>query len=256
MKTQLMIALIALLVPGVAISAQPTTEQIAEWFKRSGLSAYIRDSKGISDEKHLEWLDVKRKEFDAIDPERPVYDFDSSKAVEVKLRNRETAYLLEVDGPGGRNDSSRVLLLRPVIGRVCELKNPTIKFVVSVIDLDKDGVSEILAERIDSGQGSEVGTRYLMQLDGCAAVVLRSAIFENDEGAYGRQSHRYYRKDVEWSFVDIDGDETLDLNEKRIVEEGRNGRQPIVTKKLYRYLFKDNSFVRYVDGLQSQGNRK
>lgn len=255
MKTRFLFAVAAILWTGVATAGQPTTEQIEAWFKQSGIIAHIIDFKGVSTTQLSEYLQNKYKEFNEIDPKRPVYSFNSNEAIEVKLKNSEKGYLLKASGPGGRNDFARVLLLSPQRGAVCEIENPRIKTVLSVQDLDNNGISEIVAERVDSGQGSEHGTRYIMQLDGCTPFVLRSVVFEDNEGAYGSESNRYYRKDVKWSFIDIDGDGTLDLKETRIAHEGRNSRPPIVTKGLYRYLYKGNAFVRYIDYLRKHQRR-
>jgi hypothetical protein len=255
MKMRFLFAVAVILWSRVAAADQPTTEQIEAWFIHSGIIAHILDCKGVSTTKLSEYFQNNYKKFREIDPKRPVYSFNSNEAIEVKLKDFETGYLLEAAGPGGRNDFLRVLLLRPQREEVCEIENPRIKSVLSVLDLDNNGISEIVAEGVDSGQGSEHGARYIMQLDGCTPVVLRSVVFEDNEGAYGRESNRYYRKDVKWSFVDIDGDGTLDLKETRIVHEGRNGRPPIVTKGLYRYLYKENAFVRYVDYLREHQRR-
>lgn len=182
---------------------------------------------------------------------------------EVKLHERypiglvggERAILISATvSKRGWNYMSQTLLVKPESNEARLLEGTVVQSVTKALDLDSDGVSEVVVWTGGSGGGSEMGKRAVVHIDGWEPIILRSRDYTKNEGTWGRKVNTYYMSEFEWEFVDIDGDGVLDLNERRIVEEGRNKREPVVTKGLYRYVFKDGEFVRYVDYLQRAGS--
>ena len=235
-----------LLMPAFALAQLPNGVQIQRWFANSGQSVFVVDRSNaafkITDNANPYAV------LGQLDPDRPVFTFDSNAALPFHSRSGESAYLLEADGPGGRNFAARVVIVFPQRGVVCE--HTGFGHIQSVLDLDNNGVSEIVLESIASGGGSISGRRYLVQFEGCLAKIIRSIDFDDNEGAWGKRSYRYYRHASEWDFVDLDGDGDVDLSETRASHQGRNGQPPTVSRQVFRYVFEDGQLVRYLPTTQ------
>jgi hypothetical protein len=164
------------------------------------------------------------------------------------LTNKEKAYLAKVHVEGrGRNFNSQIILIRPDNKKVI-LLSETITHDFEIYDLDNNGISEIVGVSLGSGQGSTRGRKSIVQIDEWdRVIVLREMNFRDNSGAYGKKDNRYYMKDIIWEFSDFDSDGVKDLLETRIVHEGRNNRNPVVTQGLYKYVYKNNEFIRYTN---------
>jgi hypothetical protein len=170
----------------------------------------------------------------------------------VSLKNHEQAFLLEVLFDNrGRNFRTHVVMIRPQLKEVREIKEPVCRDVV-VHDFNHDGISEVESACSGSGQGTMQGEKTIVQFDGWNPVILYRADFYIG-GYYGEQDDRYGAKSVSWQFVDIDGDKVDDLIETVTLEQCRNNKEPVVTKSRYKFVFKNNKFIRYVTYLQSIG---
>src|ERR1039457_4623130 len=136
---------------------------------------------------------------------------DDRGPLPITLRNHEPAYLRGVSFfDRGRNFMDQTLLIRPKLREVREAGDLVGRDSV-VHDLDHDGISEIETVSLGSGQGTTMGTRSLVQFDGWTPVVLHQAKFEDDEGVWGIRDDRYYAREVDWKFRDLDGDGIDDL---------------------------------------------
>jgi len=170
----------------------------------------------------------------------------------VSLKNHEKAFLLEVGFFGrGRNFIDHAVIIRPKLKEVQEVAFPVCKDVV-VHNFNHDGISEVESACSGSGQGTVQGKKAIVQFDGWTPIIRYQADFYTG-GYYGEQDDRYGAKSVSWQFVDIDGDKVDDLIETVTLEQGRNNREPVVTKSRYKFVFKNNKFIRYVTYLQSIG---
>jgi hypothetical protein len=163
----------------------------------------------------------------------------------VYLQDRQQAYLAGVSiDPRGRNFQFNTILIQPSMQKVTELGAPFGQRF-EIMDLDQDGVSEIVTDASGSGQGTIFGEQAIVQLDGDVPVVLRKMEYSNNGGYAGIDSDRYFSASVTWEFIDLDDDGSLDLHETRRSEEGREGGDPVVTEESYRYLFKNSEFIEY-----------
>lgn len=159
---------------------------------------------------------------------------------EISLTNNESAYLVSAAmNNAGRNSMFRKALVIPQRKRVILLEERTIKQVDSILDLDADGTSEIVVKSSASGQGSESGTRSIVQIDVDGSVdVLHSFEFQISNGF----DWSHFSKDVKWEFLDLDGDGTRDLRETVKTTESIRGNEPTISTEKRSYLFKDSEF--------------
>ena len=171
--------------------------------------------------------------------------FEGVVPVEIQLTSRESAYLVEAGFFGrGRNEINHMLLVRPSAEEVCELPSAARRDAVPQ-DLNGDGISEVVVAAVSSGGGRTTESQSVVHIGpGCSLEILHQATADNNVGAWGTDSYRYYSKEFTWEFVDLDDDGILDLREVRTTREGRNGRAPRVTSGVYKYYFENNKFVR------------
>jgi hypothetical protein len=167
--------------------------------------------------------------------------------IEIRLRSKEIAYLVPVGFyQRGRNEIWHTVLVRPIFKEVREVKDP-VRSDIDVLDLNNDGVSEIVVVALGSGGGSTIGARSIVQFQGWTPIVLHQVKFEDNEGTWGVRDNRYFSRSVSWEFSDLDNDGNTDLIEEITTKKGRNNKDPITTKVRRKFLFKNNLFVRYVD---------
>lgn len=172
-----------------------------------------------------------------------IYDKDKSKINTVYLKNHEKAYLLPVAIQGTRNDTFQTALVRPQIGESRVLEGTIIKKVDAIYDLDNDKVYELVVSNIDSGQGTEIGRKAIIQINGWKPVILHERPFKTNEGAYGRKDARYHSEQYLWEFTDLNGDGILDLKETSFIETGRKKMSPITKSEVKEYLYINGKFV-------------
>ena len=173
--------------------------------------------------------------------------------IEIRLRDKTIAYLAQASfNNRGRNDTWHAIIIRPELEEVREVEEP-VRSDIAVYDLDHDGVSEVVAVSLGSGQGTTVGTKSIVQFDGWTPIVLYKADFEDNEGAYGTRNIRYFSRDISWRFVNLDKDGRSDLVEEITTKKGRNHRSPITTRIRHKFVFKGGRFIRYIDFMRSIG---
>ncbi len=162
----------------------------------------------------------------------------------IGLRSKEVGYLVPVGFyDRGRNFIWHMALIRPAIKQVREVEEP-VKQDIVVHDLNHDGISEVEALTQGSGQGTEQGEKSIVQFDGWKPIVLHRAEFYNNLGACGPEFNtKCESKEVNWKFVDLDGDGNDDLVEESVIEKGPSLDRTKSKKTVIKYLFKNNAFV-------------
>lgn len=234
----------------------PTGAEIQQWFERGGSPLLVMDMSQIEVGNDMDSIQNAADALRSADPTRDLYWLDTRESLKVRLVGGEIAYLLRAAGGNrGRNAPNPIMILRPSKHLACFDSTQTIENLLDVMDLDNDGVSEIIGDEGSGGGGRETRVRFLFQIKECETIVLHKAIEENNEGFMGRNSWRYDGRFVQWEFVDINEDGIKDLPELRVFEEGREAREPVVTKSLYRYVFIDGAMVRYLEYLKTRPNR-
>lgn len=159
----------------------------------------------------------------------------------IHLLDKERAYLVSVGFYGrGRNDIWHTVMVRPSLKEVHELSEVGSQDI-QVLDLDGDGVSEVAATSVGSGQGTEVRVRTIVQFDGWSPVTLREARSEQGCGFVGDQMN-CHRETVTWTFSDLDGDGVLDLVEEVESTETEGNGPKKTSKSTHQLLFKNRQF--------------
>lgn len=161
--------------------------------------------------------------------------------VEIHLRGREVAYLVDVAFNRGRNDTFHIAMVRPRLKEVREVAEPVAK-IAQVQDLDRNGVSEVVAETIGSGQGTTSGVRVIVQFEGWTPLILHKAEFEEGCGSIGMDIG-CYSKTVSWRFADLNGDGNLDLIEEITIKDSPPKKPSVTSKEPHMFLFNGSEFV-------------
>lgn len=164
------------------------------------------------------------------------------KLIEIRLRSKEVAYLIEVAFNRGRNDMFRTVMVRPRLQEVREVDEP-VATDLKVYDLDRNGVSEVAAKMVSSGGGTWKGIHVIVQFDEWSPVILYESEVEQTCDPTD-SSPECYSRDVSWKFVDIDGDGTIDLLENVTIQEMPPEGRAITTKETHKLLFqKGDTFI-------------
>ncbi len=146
-------------------SAAPVKEQVIDWWRRK------------SDEE-FEVLDVQA----------------------VHLLNREKAYLAAVVFDSrARHPGPGAVLVRPGAQDVIEIL-PDIGSEFKVLDLDGDGVSEIVSRKTSSSQGTTTGEKYILHLQDATPRVLHKAGFKESSRTEADGGTSSTSTTVEWKF--------------------------------------------------------
>ncbi len=178
------------------------------------------------------------------DRKQPDEPLEIGSVVPVVLKGGEEAFLCAVDFPDRpRGDRYGTLLVRLHLKEARHVHVP--QGVNEVIDLDADGISEVLMSWSFMAQGLLYANRTIGYFDGWEYVVLHEQSFGNDLGWCGK---KYYGRDCEskevhWSFTDLNGDGTKDLVEILIFEDGDEPDKLKSRIEVRAYLFKDKKFV-------------
>jgi hypothetical protein len=121
--------------------------------------------------------------------------------------------------------------------------------VERVIDLDRDGVDEVVLSRWHTSTGETWGSHSLIQFDGWKPIILHSQEFNDNFGGLCSKSENgisCHSRVVTWTFTDLDQDHVVDLVETIVDTDGDEYDQPdrlTRTTKVNLYWFKDNKFV-------------
>lgn len=166
--------------------------------------------------------------------------------ITIHLKSKKLAYLAEVGFyHRGRNMIWHSILIREDLEEVREVDG-CVRVDNAVYDLDQDGVSEVVSMAVGSGQGNTNVIRTILQFDEWAPAILFQREFSSFDGM-GENHPSYREKDVDWQFVDLDKDGKLDLAEVTTIKNGRNNRPPVVETIRRKFMFKNNTFIKYVD---------
>lgn len=174
--------------------------------------------------------------------------YDSERIVSICLTDKDIAYLVPVSlSDMGRNSMFQTALAIPSREEVVLLMGSMVKQVEKVVDVDHNGISEIIVKNSDSGGGEEIGEKAIVQIDKNGKVtVLRKVSIYTNRGVWGKQTATYHMQDVTWDFADSNmGDDIKDLIETITVEKGRNGKEPLINKTVKHYHFINNYFFKY-----------
>lgn len=165
---------------------------------------------------------------------------------EVKLLSKEVAYLVPAGFYGrGRNDISHAVIVRPALREVREVVGPMGR-EFEILDLDDDGVSEVVTQSVGSGQGSTSGQKLIAQFDDWAMDVLHQTDYEEGCGFIG-EDMSCYSKTVSWKFLDLDDDKKLDLVEVITVKDSPPKKPSVTEIETNKFLFQRKKFIEYKD---------
>lgn len=204
-RVLIFVALFVFFFPPAKAESSPTKEMISDWWKAA------------SKEK----IDLH------------------GKPIQIRLRDKEVAYLVGASFDRGRNDMFGTVIVRPRLQEVREVAEP-VRIDIKVFDLDRDGVSEVISKSVGSGQGTESGVRSIVQFDGWDAIVLHQAEFES--GCAPDLSSCSSTK-IFWKLSDLDNDGKLDLIEDTISSEGETNKPATISKVVRRFVFKNGKFI-------------
>jgi len=112
-----------------------------------------------------------------------------------------------------------------------------ITFDPRIMDLDKNGISEIEIEDYISGQGIEVIHKMIINIDNWQPVILHKAVAKSNSGIYDKSDKNYLQESIKFEYIDFDGDGLLDLAEKWKVETSKEIK---LNERIY--LFTDQMF--------------
>lgn len=161
---------------------------------------------------------------------------------EVHLMDKEVAYIAPVGFYGrGRNFIWHAVLVRPALREVRELPQPVGNQNIAVLDLDGDGVSEVVTESVASGQGSTERLRSIVRFDGFTPIILH-AVEEEDNLGWCRKACDVVR--VEWKFGQQSTTDLRTLTEKVTTSKGPTEDRMQVRSETRRYVLMGNVFVR------------
>jgi hypothetical protein len=174
-------------------------------------------------------------------------DIDILQIIPIKLMNKEDAFIAQVYFTGrGRNFFNGALLVRPMLKEAREIDDVigATEDAFEVTDFDNDGVSEIVAKAVGSGQGTTSGAKYLIRFEGWNSVILHKSEFGDNLGACGEYSNQEcYSTKVYWHFDNINGNALL--VETTITEEGLEAEKLESKKIVKSFLFKKGKLLPY-----------
>jgi hypothetical protein len=166
---------------------------------------------------------------------------------EVHLMDKEVAYIAPAGFyERGRNFIWHSVLVRPLLHEVRELPVP-VGNKVSVLDIDDDGVSEVISEAVASGGGSTDRVRSIVRFDGFRPVVLHAAVdgdnLGNCEGDMAAVSGGCKKVDVGWRF-EKSADHGMLLTESVVTSSGLHPDHLKSQRQVRRYFLVESTFVR------------
>lgn len=217
MTSRLMVALILLALPCLVAATDytmPSNSRIKEWWK-------LEERK--RPDEPLEIRDVK----------------------EIRLKSGKRAFLASVAYPErGHCCGWGVLLVRPDAQEAREVDSLSV--VSEVLDLDYDGISEVVLAGSFLNQGVFSGRRTLLLFDGWNPVVLLETRFADNLGDCGSDisGRPCESEEAHWHFTDLDRDRNKELLEIIINKEGEEPDQLKWTTRVNCYKLKDNKLVR------------
>ena len=143
-------------------------------------------------------------------------------------------------------------MVRPSLKEVREVDEP-VERNIQVYDLNHDGISEVVAQSIGSGQGTTSGVKAIVQFDGWTPVVLHQAEFEQGCG----MDFRCFSETVSWKFLDLDNDGNTDLVEEITTSPLSPANKSARTSKVrHRFLFIGDRFTKYEGATRATKNQQ
>ena len=177
-----------------------------------------------------------RKWWNPQEKKRPDEPLEVRDLRAIRLKSGEAAFVASVAYPErARCCAWGILLVRPnlhearEVGSLCK--------VTRVLDLDHDGISEVVTTGSFLGQGATSGQHRLLNFDGWKPVVLYEKDFGDVLGGCGMEviGHRCTSKEVTWFFTDLDGDWDEDLVELIVFKEGKESDELKWTSRVRAY---------------------
>ena len=160
---------------------------------------------------------------------------------EVRLMNKEVAFIAPAILSGrGRNGMWRAVLVRPGLKEVRELPEP-VGNRLSVLDLEGDGVSEVVSVEVTSGQGQTDSLHSIFKLDGFTPVVLHAALEEDNLGECRKGCEQVI---VDWKFGRQLNSGLISLTETVTTSRGPTEDRLKPRREVRRYVLVSNTFVR------------
>jgi hypothetical protein len=144
-----------------------------------------------------------------------------SNITPVRLVGGEDAVLCSAMFPDeGRNSMFGAVLVRPKIEKAVRLNEVGYEF--QIVDIDGDGISEVITEVTGSGQGTMMGYKYILHLSGDEAIVLRKRQVNDNSGCCEIAGCRDVCKstNVEWLFAKTPSEDP-GLSEKVVRKIGK-----------------------------------
>jgi hypothetical protein len=98
---------------------------------------------------------------------------------------------------------------------------------------------------VDFGGGFEYAIKNIIHMGyNCHVTILHNATTESNRGAYAKTDKRYYVKEVEWVYRDLNNDNITDLIETTTISKGSK-KGATSTTTTTNYIYKNGRFVIY-----------
>ncbi len=198
---------------GYIMGTVPTKEQVFSWWNRDA-----------NEKRNLDKL----------------LEIDELK--KIGLVNKEEAYLTAAVFDRGRNGMFSSVLIRPKLREVVELDVIGSEF--EILDLDNDGISEIVTRISGSGGGTEIGKKFILHIDKSSVEILHEMNYETNSSLVD-DTYKESNISVDWKFSNDNGIPILkETIEKQIGScNGDKKCKYKRVKELNTYQFIDQQFV-------------
>lgn len=222
MLTSLRAFLLLIAVFALSLTAQaqtpPTKEQILEWWVPTTPDA------------------TSLEELFTLSEDHPL--------IEIRLRNKEVAYIAKANFIKTTRTFPSYILIRPALKEAREIQDYYFVSIDHVYDFNQDGTSEIVINSFIRKCNGTTSIQQIIQFNGWETVVLHQAVSKN-KIAWSDDPDPSYYKEVDWQFIDLNNDGIIDLDEIVTHEEGnRDEQNAVITIYRYQWIFNGNRFIR------------